>query len=118
MEGMRCNCLDAANSFRETKPIQYNYKDFVAQDSNSSMENINRILEKNNWDLTRSPGDEHCKFPMDFSPLFSCWTYNLFHLPYYNNNNIYLKSNIHSYIKIRVQWTYNDIHNNHNRYTL
>ena len=22
------------------------------------------------------------------------------------------------YIKIRVQWTYNDIHNNHSRYTL
>ena len=29
---------------------------------------------------------------------------------YNNNNNIYLKSNI--------QWTYNDIHNNHVRYTL
>ena len=33
-------------------------------------------------------------------------------------NNIYLKSNIPMYIKIRVQWTYNDIHNNHRRYTL
>ena len=22
------------------------------------------------------------------------------------------------YIKIRLQWTYNDIHNNHSRYTL
>ena len=36
-----------------------------------------------------------------------------------NNNNIYLKSNIQCIIiKIRVQWTYNDIHNNHSRYTL
>ena len=29
-----------------------------------------------------------------------------------NNNNIYLKSNI------QYQWTYNDIHSNHRRYTL
>ena len=36
-----------------------------------------------------------------------------------NNNNIYLQSNIQCrpYIKIRVQLTYNDIHNNNGRYT-
>ena len=33
-------------------------------------------------------------------------------------NNIYLfKVQYPMYIKIRVQWTYNDIHNNHGRYT-
>ena len=34
-----------------------------------------------------------------------------------DNNNLYLKSNI-MYIKIRVQWNYNDIYNNHGKYTL
>ena len=27
---------------------------------NSSMENINQILKKNNWNLQSSPGDRHC----------------------------------------------------------
>ena len=32
---------------------------------NSSMENINKILDKNNWNLTRSPDDGHCTFHID-----------------------------------------------------
>ena len=36
-----------------------------------------------------------------------------------NNNNIYLfKVQYPMDIMIRVQWNYNDIHNNHSRYTL
>ena len=34
-----------------------------------------------------------------------------------NNNNIYLVQ-YPMYIRTRVQWTYNDINNNHSRYTL
>ena len=35
-----------------------------------------------------------------------------------NNNKDLFKVQYPMYIKIRVQWTYNDIHNNHSRYTL
>ena len=48
---------------------------------------------------------------------YDCHTYIKQQIILYNN--IYLfKVQYPMYIKIRVQWTYNDIHNNHSRYTL
>ena len=32
------------------------------------MENINKILDKNNWNLTGSPDDGHCTFHIDIGP--------------------------------------------------
>ena len=44
---------------------------------------------------------------------YKCYIYECTPIICCNNNNIYPM-----YIKIRVQWTYNDIHNNHSRYKL